>query len=101
MKSHGGFVLSLVLLATICSTAALEAQLNRGVMEGIVSDPQGAAIPNVNATITNLETNVAVKTKTNGSGYYHVEDLVPGKYTAHFEYSGFSAMDIANIQVSA
>ena len=101
MKSHGGIVLCLAMLATICSIAPLRAQLNRGVLEGIVSDPQDAAVPNVDVTITNLETSVAVKTKTNGSGYYHAEDLVPGKHTAHFEYSGFAAMDIANIQIPA
>ncbi len=101
MRSHRRLVLSLGMLVALSSTPGLKAQLNRGVLEGIVSEPQSAAMPNVDVTITNLETNVTVKTRTNSSGYYHAEDLVPGKYSAHFEYSGFSAMDIGNIQISA
>jgi hypothetical protein len=79
----------------------LPAQLNRGVIEGIVTDPQGGVVPGVAVTITNVETSVSTSTKTNGAGYYHVPDLVPGKYRAHFVASGFSALDLEAIEVLA
>ncbi len=88
-----GLVLSL--------TPILEAQLNRGEIEGIVTDPQGAVVPEVSLTITNVDTNVSVPTKTNSAGYYRVVDLVPGKYRARFEHSGFSPLDITDIEVPA
>ena len=68
-----GFVLFLV------GAAALHAQINRGAIEGIVTDPQGAVIVGVDVAITSVDTNVTSHTPTNGAGYYRVVDLVPGK----------------------
>jgi Carboxypeptidase regulatory-like domain len=85
----------------LCCTTVLEAQINRGIVEGIVTDPQGAVVPDVAVTVTNVETNVAVPTKTNNEGYYRVVDLVPGRYTAKFEVSGFSTLDLTQIEVPA
>ena len=81
--------------------APLRAQLNRGVIEGLVTDPQGAVMPGVEITITNVETNVSTSAKTNGAGYYHVPNLVPGKYRAHLVASGFSPLDVESIEVLA
>lgn len=89
-----------LLLFLSCATA-LEAQLNRGVLEGIVTDPQGAVVPGVDVTITNVDTNVSAPTKTNSAGYYRVVDLVPGKYRAHFVASGFAPVDVTGIEVTA
>src|SRR2546426_955081 len=79
----------------------IEAQINRGVIEGTVTDPQGAVVPDVAVTVTNVGTSVAVPTKTNNAGYYRVVDLVPGKYKVHFEMSGFSSLDLTEIDVPA
>jgi hypothetical protein len=77
------------------------AQLNRGQIEGIVTDPQGAVVPEVSVTITDIETNVSENGKTNNAGYYRVLGLVPGKYRAHFEMAGFARLDIAGVEVTA
>lgn len=83
-------------------TAIVEAQLNRGVLEGTVTDAQGAVVPGVDVTVTSTDTNVSVTSKTNGSGYYRVVDLVPGKYVAHFLMAGtFSPLDVNEIEVRA
>jgi len=93
-------LLGLVLfLAAVPPT--VQGQLNRGVLEGTVTDPQGAVIPSVNVTVTNTATNVSNTTKTNNSGYYRVENLVPGMYSGHFVVSGFSPQDITNIEIIA
>jgi hypothetical protein len=85
----------------LCWAVPLSAQLNRGVIEGIVTDPQGAVVPGVEVTITNVETNVSAPAKTNNAGYYHVPNLVAGKYRAHFLASGFSPLDVQAIEVLA
>ena len=85
----------------LCATAARAQLLNRGTVEGIVTDPQGGVVPGVDVAVTSLDTNVAQSTKTNSSGYYRVSDLVPGKYRAHFAASGFTAEDITQIEVHA
>jgi hypothetical protein len=79
---------------------ALEAQLlNRGAIEGIVTDPQGAVVPAADVIATSMGTNVAVAAKTNNSGYYRVADLVPGKYTIEFKASGFSPLQVTGLEV--
>ena len=93
-----GAMFALLLLSL---TIALNAQLNRGIIEGIVTDPQGAVVPEVDVTITNVETNIAVPTKTNSTGYYRAVDLVPGKYRAHLVITGFTPVDIIDIDLRA
>jgi hypothetical protein len=90
-----------IFILLISSATILQAQLNRGIMEGLVTDPQGASAPDVNVAITNVDTGVSVPTRTNSAGYYRVVDLVPGKYHAHFEASGFSPVDVSDIEVLA
>src|SRR5438552_930330 len=87
-------------LLLACSTV-LSAQLNRGAIEGSVTDPQGAAMSGVAVTITSVETGVVTTTKTNGAGYYRAEALVPGTYRARFEAKGFALLDITAIEVPA
>ncbi len=90
-----------VFFLSLAPSAKAQAQLNRGVIEGLVTDPQGAVVAGVDVTITSLETNVSATTKTNGAGYYRVVDLVPGTYRGHFELAGFSPLDLNGIQVLA
>src|SRR5712692_3593169 len=90
-----GFVLFLV------GASALHAQINRGAIEGIVTDPQGAVIAGVAIEITSVDTNITTRVTTNDTGYYRVIDLVPGKYRARFSFSGFSTLDMTDIDVPA
>jgi hypothetical protein len=82
-------------------TTALVAQLNRGAIEGSVTDPHGAAMSGVAVIITSVDTNVATTTKTNDVGYYRAEALVPGTYRAHFAAGGFTSLEMSAIVVSA
>src|SRR5262249_45756771 len=90
-----------VFVLLLSGGSLVRGQINRGVIEGIVTDPQGAVVPDVAVTITNLDTNVAVPTKSNSAGYYRVVDLVPGRYKAHFEITGFSSLDLTDVDIPA
>jgi len=81
----------------LCSTPGLEAQLNRGIMEGTVTDPTGAFVAGVQVAAMSADTGVTLPTVISNSGYYRVVDLLPGKYTVHFEASGFSPLDLTDI----
>src|SRR5712692_6214755 len=96
-------ILALALGCVIWGLTAttVNAQLNRGVIEGIVTDPQGAVIAGADVTITAVDTNVATVTKTNSTGYYRAVDLVPGRYRARFVAAGFKAVDVVDIDVAA
>jgi hypothetical protein len=94
-------LMGFVFLLSFSPLAKAQGELNRGVIEGLVTDPQGAVVAGVDVTIISLETNVTATTKTTSAGYYRVVDLVPGRYLGHFELAGFAPLDINGIQVLA
>ena len=64
-------------------------QESRGTIAGNVSDSQNAGIPGVAITITNTETGVALKLKTNDRGAYAAPLLLPGTYRVAAAHPGF------------
>jgi hypothetical protein len=62
----------------------------QGSLTGTVTDPQGAALPGVTASATNLGTNVTTTAVTNASGVYLLSPLINGRYRVTFTLSGFS-----------
>ena len=82
-------------------TLPVAAQINRGVLQGIVTDPQGGVVPGVDVTVTSVDTNIATLTKTNATGYYRVGNLIPGKYRARFELAGFSMLEMTDVEIIA
>src|SRR5207247_9536769 len=85
----------------IATRTVLRAQLNRGAIEGTVTEPQGGALSGVDVTITAVATNVMTNTETNSSGYYRAEALVPGTYRAHFGAKVFASLDVTAIEAPA
>jgi Carboxypeptidase regulatory-like domain/TonB dependent receptor len=85
----------------LACTSLIFAQLNRGAIEGTVTDPQGAAVVAVEVTVTALDTGVTTRTQTNSAGYYRVEALVPGTYRAHYTARGFTSVEVTAIEVPA
>ena len=64
---------------------------------GTVSDPAGAALPNVNITATNVESGVARTIQTNTAGQYVVPDLKIGHYSVKAAATGFKAAEQKNV----
>ncbi len=87
---------ALFLLALVCQAAS-----DRGAIQGTVSDPQGAVIGGVTVTIVNTATNVTTTTTTNDAGYYLVSELVPGPYRVRFQITGFSVIELKDLEVKA
>ena len=56
--------------AAVQSTLPTEAaaQADQGAITGYVKDPSGAILPNAEITVTNLDTGLALNTKSNDSG---------------------------------
>ena len=92
-----------VLFACLVSvtSATLFAQENRGNIEGLVSDQQGAAIPGATVTATNLATGVVTTTKTDAAGNYGVPFLPPGTYKVSVEAEGFSTAVNSDVVLGA
>lgn len=90
-----------VAAAMVCLAGGVLAQLNRGTIEGIVTDPQGGLIPNAKVMVTSEERGTQFSSATNEVGHYLVLGLVPGSYRARFEAPGFDALEVTGIEVSA
>lgn len=70
-----------------------------GGLNGKVTDPQGAIVPNAAVKVTNKGTNAAVTVNTNDNGVYNVTNLQPGTYTVETTVSGFAPARADNIIV--
>src|SRR5581483_11486785 len=82
---------------TVCALG----QEFRATVNGRVTDPTGAAVPNATVTISNAQTNENITT-TNSEGNYTAPFVRPGVYTITVEASGFKKYSRPNqeLQVS-
>jgi hypothetical protein len=69
----------------------------QATLVGTVTDSSGAALPNVNITITNLESGVARSIQTSAGGQYVVPDLNIGRYSVKAQAAGFKAAEQKNV----
>src|ERR1700691_3523052 len=78
--------LGMVLLAASMAHAQTAAT---GALAGIVTDPQGRAVPNATVTATSLDTNQTRTATTGPSGDYKFSLLREGNYSLRFSAAGF------------
>jgi hypothetical protein len=76
---------ALVFALVLC----MQAQETRSMLFGRVLDPQGAAVAGATVVIRNADTGVGQTMKTNATGYYEGNLLIPGQYEITAEMSGF------------
>jgi hypothetical protein len=91
--------LSLLLLLTVLSIPFLIAYAAGGRIEGKITDPKGAAIPNATVTVTNDVTKQEFTATSNSQGRYKVEGLPAGIYTVRVAVKGFNEAQRANVKV--
>src|SRR5215470_10426045 len=82
-------IITLVLgLLTLCSLV-VSAQQEKATITGEVRDANGSVGPKATITVTNVETNVSIKSETNDQGVFTVPSLKPGQYSITVEKTGF------------
>ena len=79
----------LLFLALDLSLSAY-AQVVGGTIEGTITDPKGAVLPNVKVEIVNLSTQIVTPLTSNTDGFYTAPNLLPGNYTVTAKRSGFA-----------
>lgn len=79
------------LLAVTLAISAL-AQSTGGRINGRVTDPSGAVVPDVTVTLTNAATQVSNRTQSSKSGDYSFPTVAVGTYTIEFEAAGFKKL---------
>jgi len=81
------------------AAAALWAQTPTGVIQGIVTDPSGVAVPGAKVVVTNVNTNEAKELQTDDSGRYVQLYLQPATYAVSVEKSGFRTVRQENVKL--
>jgi len=74
----------------IGGSAAAYAQSGTATLQGVVTDPSGAVVPNARIHITADLTGVARDVLSNSNGLYSAPDLSPGSYKVSVAAAGFS-----------
>ncbi len=82
------FFSRLLLPIFLLSSLVCHAQYN-GNVQGVVSDPAGAAIDGAKVTLRNTHTGISAVSKSVDSGNYRFSSLPPGNYVVSVEAAGF------------
>ena len=86
-----------LLVATLCA-GSLSAQFTSAV-EGTVTDPHGAAVPNATLTLRNTETGNSVTATSTGAGYYRFGSLPSAVFKMGATAAGFKTSELAEFRV--
>ncbi|HEY2469551.1 MAG TPA: carboxypeptidase-like regulatory domain-containing protein, partial [Terracidiphilus sp.] len=84
--------------ATLPTPAAYgQATATGGSIQGTVTDPAGAVVPNAKVTIKNADTGTVRELTSNGSGFYASGPLIPGNYSVTVSAQGFRETQVKTI----
>lgn len=85
----------------IVSSMLTFAQTSRGIVSGVVKDPNGAVVPGAEVTLTNTDTTVARSVTTNDEGFYRFDAVDLGNYSVRISAPSFSTVVKSGIIVNA
>src|SRR5262245_3615695 len=77
-----------IVVASSLASAA-HAQTVGASLQGIVTDPAGAGMPNVDVVVISAATGATWELKTDSTGHYRLPVLQPGEYELHVSQTGF------------
>jgi Carboxypeptidase regulatory-like domain/TonB dependent receptor-like, beta-barrel len=81
-------------------TTNLSAQINRANLNGTVTDPSGASIPNATVQVVEANTGFKRQTTTGNRGIYSINSLPTGAYTLTISGNGFKTFTMTAIDLS-
>ena len=89
------FLTALGLIFTLALDAAhagAQTQITTGVIQGIVTDEQGATVPGATVEVRNTGTNLTRSLSTDEGGRFVFLQLPPGRYTLSVAKQGFATL---------
>jgi hypothetical protein len=88
---HLATVRTLLLLLLVSDLSlTLYGQVVGGTIEGTITDPRSAVLPDVKVEIVNLSTQIVTTLISNADGFYTAPNLLPGNYSVTATRSGFA-----------
>jgi len=95
MSAHGLVPWSFRLVITILFAAVSTWAQFTASIQGSVTDPSGAAVPQAKITLENVSTHITATTTADAEGGYRFVSVAPGSYKISVEASGFSKAETA------
>ena len=90
----------LALLSGMCVPSLRAQSAGTSGLTGTVTDPSGAAIPNVTVTLTSNDTNQVRTANTGADGQYKFTLLPPGSYKVRFSSTGFKTSEVGSVTLN-
>ena len=75
-------------------------QVSTANIIGVVQDSSGAAIPEANLKLINIQTGTENDSKTSGDGRFILPGVLPGGYSLQIERPGFSTTQLSGIMLN-
>lgn len=88
------------LAVVLLSVAAVFGQSNTGSITGVISDQNGAVVPNATVTITNQGTNETRTVQADAVGRYDIPTLSTGTYSLTATATGFQSATVKDLRLS-
>src|SRR3981189_2367129 len=89
------------ILVVLLLAVAANAQTFRGAINGTVTDPSGAVVPNAQVKATETSTGIDHTTTTTSDGAFSFQDVPLGFYKITVTASGFPVYTVDKVQVAA
>ena len=94
------WVVFLALLGATLFLGVAFGQINRANLNGTVTDPSGASIPNAQVEVVAPDTGLKRQTTTGSSGVYSISSLPTGSYDLTVTGNGFKTFEERGIELS-
>jgi hypothetical protein len=91
------FTLFMLLFATAMLSYGQATSVNGGAIQGTITDPSGANVPNATVTVLAVDTGSSKTVTTDSAGLYSVGPLNPGNYTVTVSSSGFQKLSVKTV----
>jgi hypothetical protein len=86
-----------LLFVTVMAGYGQATSVNGGSIQGTITDPTGAVVPDASVTITGTDTGSVKAVKTDSAGFYSVGPLNPGNYNITVTRSGFQRLSVTTV----
>src|ERR1051325_10224920 len=88
-----------LLILAVATFNFVQAQEGRGLIIGLITDSQGAVIPNATITARSESTQRNYTAQTSSGGNFSIPYLLPGTYTVSVEANGFKKEERRGVTV--
>src|SRR5713226_8033048 len=93
--------LVIAILVVLSFAVGVNAQTFRGAINGTVTDPSGAVVPNATVKATEGATGIDHHTVTTSDGAFSLQDIPLGFYKVTVTASGFPVYTVDKVEVTA